>query len=274
MNFLTIFAQELRITLRQRASYTFLILFTLTVTLILLLQKNVAAMADYTNLTASTMNVLLYLLPLIAMIMGSFSIAQEKEDGQLTLLTTYPLATSVYVYGKYCGQYAAQLIVITFGFGAAGVVSSLFGSPPTVRSYVLLYCFALALCGLFLAIATLIGARSNTRWQSLMRAIATWFVLIIVWPALVIGVLGLLPYAYIQPALQLATLLNPAEMLRIALTALLGGGTVFGQPYDTLMYKLSGATGMLFTVAYAFVFAGTILALAVRTLERRRRYGS
>ena len=112
-----IWRSELRMTVRQRSYYSFLILWVAVLSLLFLLQSSAPSLTGYTNTTGTVVNVALYIIPLFMLIMGAFSIANEMENGQWRLLSTYPLFTLSYVIGKIGGQFTAQLIVFTFSYG-------------------------------------------------------------------------------------------------------------------------------------------------------------
>ena len=273
MDILTVFAHEWRTALKQRSFYTFLFLFTFTCVMIFLILHQVDGMAGYTQLSATMMNIVLYLLPLMTLFLGALSLTQEKEDRRFELVMAYPLTTASYIVGKFVGQFAAQWIIITFSFGLANMMGLFAGVAMSVREFLLLYLFTVLLAAVFLALGFAIGAFSATRWQSLMAAVAVWFLLIMVWPSLLIGVLGFLPFGVVSAALQLFTLLNPAEVLRILFTNWLGGGAIFGQPYYELMTALNSRMGHVLLALYVLIFVSFHLTVAIMKTERMRKYG-
>ena len=95
--------------------------------LLFLLQSSAPSLTGYTNTTGTVVNVALYIIPLFMLINGSFSIANEMENGQFRLLSTYPLFTLSYVIGKIGGQFTAQWIVFTFSYGISMAISLLAG---------------------------------------------------------------------------------------------------------------------------------------------------
>lgn len=273
MDVFTMYRQELRLSLRQRSFYIFLLLFFLMVAIICSIQKKVPGVGDYSNMTATLMNVILYLLPLICLLLGSFTMTQEKEDGSYLLLLSYPLSAHSYIIGKYLGQFTAQWVVVTFSFSLTGLLNLLFSFGITLKWFFLLYSFSVLLLLCFLATAILVGVITDNRWQALMSSIMIWFISIMVWPLLLLSILSFLPYPWIQPFLSYATLLNPAECLRIILTIQLGGGAVFGQPYYSLMNSLVQPLGISALLIYCFLFVAFYLVLSIHIMKRRRAHG-
>lgn len=49
--------------------------------LLFVMERNNAALAGYTNVTGAMVNLILYMMPLLMLIVGAFSIASELENG-------------------------------------------------------------------------------------------------------------------------------------------------------------------------------------------------
>lgn len=213
---------------------------------------------------------ILYILPLLMLIAGSFSISNEFENGQWRLLCTYPLAARSYITGKMGGQFTAQAIVFTFSFGISIIVGLLSGVPLGGRWVIAIYAFSLAVLFFFLLLGVAMGAFVKTRWQALIVSVVVWFFLIMMWPILLIGVLNFVPYPMIQPLLQAALFLNPAELVRVIFVVALDGGAVFGQSYDGLVtfFRFGSAWPLLslYVIGYALV----CIFLSSWKMERRK----
>src|SRR5690606_9608021 len=148
----------------------------------------------YSGHSSAMLNLTLYLLPLMALFLGSFSLTGEKEDGNWELLSTYPLGTWAFLTGKYIGLAAVLLAIVAFGFGLAGAVGWLLGGGFDFSTYGRLLVFSVCLSLFYLGAAMLIGSIARNRWQALTIAAGVWFLTIIAWPALLIAALGMMPY--------------------------------------------------------------------------------
>lgn len=233
LQMMTILKREIKLGFRNSWTYSFLILFTIFTGAILLLHTSVASVEGYTDMTGTIMNMTLYLLPLITLLLGSFSITAEKEDGHWGLLATYPLSSRSFLFGKWFGLAIVLITIILFSFGLSGTVMSLFGKTMQTERFVYLIIFSILLSLAYLSIAFLIGSFSKNRWQALIWAISIWFVTIVIWPLIMISTLSYLPsYKMIQPTLQILTIANPAEFIRIITMMRLGAGSAFGADYD------------------------------------------
>src|SRR5699024_880682 len=188
--------------------------------------------------------------PLITLLLGSFSITSEKEDGHWGLLATYPLSSRSFLLGKWCGLAIILITIIFFSFGLSGGLIALFSEAIRIKTFITLILFSILLVLAFLSVSFLIGTIAKNRWQALIWAIAIWFVTIVIWPLLIISSLSFLPsYKMIQPTLQVLTILNPAEFVRIFTMMRLGAGSAFGADYDEWITWATGSSGWIIFVA-------------------------
>jgi len=235
------------------------------------MQKSAPSVTGYTNMTATAANVALYIIPLFMLIIGSFSISTEMENGQWRLLRTYPVFTMSYIVGKIGGQFTAQTVVFTFGYGISLAIGLLFGNGFSVSWLWLIYLFAISLVFFFLVIGIMVGCIVSTRWQALSIAVMIWFFLIMIWPTALIGVLGIVPYGWIAPIMKFALFVNPAEFIRVSFVISLNGGAVFGEAYDSLVAFLGEPVGILINIIYFIGFVALNLLVSMSVLEWRKR---
>lgn len=266
-----IWFSELRMTVRQRSYYSFLGLWVAVLSLLFLLQSSSPSLTGYTNTSGTIINVALYIIPLFMLIIGSFSIANEMENGQWRLLNTYPLFTLSYIVGKIGGQFTAQAIVFTFSYGislAIGIVSGNIFSSNWLLS---IYFFSITLIFFFLILGVTVGCIVSTRWQALSISVIIWFFLIMIWPTALIAILGLLPYPWIAPMMKFFLFANPAEIIRVSFVMSLDAGAVFGQAYDSLMTFLDSPFGIIIYILYVIGFLSLTLLFSMLMLEWRKR---
>lgn len=252
--------RELKLGFRNSWTYSFLILFTIFTGAILLLHASVASVEGYTDVTGTMINMTLYLLPLITLLLGSFSITSEKEDGHWGLLATYPLSPRAFLLGKWLGLAIILVTIVLFSFGLSGSLITLFAEPIQVKTFISLVIFSILLAVAFLSISFILGALAKNRWQALIWAIAIWFITIVIWPLLIISTLSFLPsYKMIQPTLQVLTILNPAEFIRIFTMMRLGAGSAFGADYDEWITWATSDSGWI--IFGTFIIALIVLAI-------------
>lgn len=272
---ITVFKRELKLGFRNSWTYSFLILFTVFTGAILLLHSSVASIEGYTNMTGTIMNMTLYLLPLITLLLGSFSITAEKEDGHWGLLATYPLSSVSFFFGKWLGLVTILITIIFFSFGISGMLISLVGQQMKTETFIFFIVFSILLAITFLSISFLIGALSKNRWQALIGAIAVWFITIVIWPLLMISLLTQLPsYKLVQPTLQVLSILNPAELIRIFSMMRLGAGSAFGADYDTLITWATSQSGLIIFIIMLIIYVFVILLISSWIWNRGDKYGA
>ncbi|MEI7024197.1 ABC transporter permease [Paenibacillus sp. y28] len=272
MNLLHIARRELKIGFRNPWAYSFMALFTIfSLSLLLIHTQSVAE--GYSSVTASMLNLILYLLPLMTLLLGSFSLTAEKEEGSWQLLSTYPISTLEFIAGKYAGLCALLLTIVAFGYGVTAILGAVTGSGFRIHEFTLFLMFSAGLVILFLAIALWIGTLAKNRWQALTYGVAIWFFAIIGWPTILVAVLGLLPYMWIKPALVLLTFFNPAELVRVFVIVKLGGGSALGPEYYEWVRWISQPSGSLLFLAVCLVWIMLTVGVAHRIWERGRSRG-
>ncbi|MBD2863000.1 ABC transporter permease [Paenibacillus oceani] len=264
--------REVKIGFRNPWAYSFMALFTVFSLALLLIQaQNVVR--GYSAATGTMLSLILYLLPLMTLLLGSFSLTAEKEEGSWQLLSTYPMSTFSFISGKYAGLAVVLLTIVAFGFGVTGLLGAIAGQSFDAGTYALFLVFSAGLILLFLAVALGIGTIAGNRWQALTYAVAIWFFAIIGWQALLIAGLGMLPYMWIKPAVTVLTFLNPAELVRLFVVVKLGGGAVLGPEYYNWVQWIREPSGTWAFVGICLVWIVISIGLANQIWERGRARG-
>jgi len=266
----TIWRSEWKTTSRQKSYYTNLILWLLVISLLIMLERTNGTISGYTNITGTIVNIMLYILPLFMLIYGSFSIANEMENGQWRLLCTYPLEMSSYFFGKLGGQFTAQAVSYSLAYWLSMLIGLITGISISLDWMLVLYLFSLLLILFFLCFGLFLGSFVSTRWQALTYSVGVWFVLIMIWPTLLIAITSVLPYPMIGAVLKTAMFINPAEFTRFFLVAKLNAGSIFGQAYDSIvpLFEQGIVWGVIFL--YAFAVIALLGGLSIWKLKRRR----
>lgn len=266
---LLIAKKEIKVGFRNPWAYSFLLLFSVFSLSLLLINARYEVIG-YSGVTGSMLSLILYLLPLMSLFLGSFSLTAEKEEGSWSLLSTYPLGTVSFILGKYIGLSVVLLTILFFGYGVMGLASGLMGQRFEINTYLLFLFFSCGLVLLFLTLSLWIGSLAKNRWQALTISIMVWFFLIIAWPTLLIAALGFAPYLWVKPLLTLFTLLNPAEFVRLFVVVKLGGGSVLGPEYYQWVNWIQGSSGSLLFLLLFCCWLLITLAAVCWIWERRR----
>jgi Cu-processing system permease protein len=164
---------------------------------------------------ASLVSLVIYLIPLIALLLGFDAIVGERERGSLDLLLSMPITRVELLLGKYLGLAGALAFSTVAGFGLVGVVLSaqldlnaLFHYFGFMLSSVLLGCA-------FLSLAVMLSVFAADRTRASGLAIAMWFFFVLIFDLLLLGVLVVTAGQWGGEALPYMLLLNPADVFRI-----------------------------------------------------------
>lgn len=274
MIFWLVAKREMKLGYRNPWSYTFLLLFSFFSLALVLIQANGAYnMEGYSNTVGTMMNLILYLLPLMTLLLGSFSVTSEKEEGGWQLLSTYSLSTTAFLAGKYLGVAIVLLSIVGFGYGLSGMIGSLVGQSFSLQTTLFLLLFSVGILLLYLGMAVVVGSLSKNRWQALTYSVGIWFVSVLAWPTLLISVLSYVPYTWIRPLLEILTLFNPAEFVRIFMVMQMGGGAVFGPEYFQWVDWAQRPSSSIIFLFFCLIWIVLSLGLAILTWERGRYRG-
>ncbi len=164
---------------------------------------------------ASLVSLVIYLIPLIALLLGFDAIVGERERGSLDLLLAHPVTRLELLLGKYLGLAAALSLSTLIGFALVGLLLwQRFGEAGLYHySGFVLSSILLGLAFLSLALLISVLARDRTRASGL--AISLWFVLVLVFDLALMGLLVASQGQVGGDALAYVLLLNPADLFRI-----------------------------------------------------------
>lgn len=214
---LVIAAKECRDRIRNRWVLAVAVLFALFALAIACFgpaQQGLVGFQGIAPTIASLVSLVIYLLPLIALILGFDSVVGERERGSLDLLLSMPLTRGELLLGKYLGLAAALTLATVGGFGVAGTVLAPQLDANAAWHYAGFIVSALLLGYAFLSLALLISVVSRERTRASGAAIALWFALVLVFDLLLLGGMVLLgdTVGWLFGALLLA---NPADVFRM-----------------------------------------------------------
>ena len=168
---------------------------------------------------ASLVSLVIYLIPLIALLLGFDAIVGERERGSLDLLLALPITRLELLLGKYLGLAAALALSTLAGFAlVAGLLWQRFGAAGLYHygGFVV----SSVLLGLaFLSLALLLSVLARDRTRASGLAIALWFAMVLVFDLLLLGLLvasgGELGGVLGGDGFAYLLLLNPADVFRI-----------------------------------------------------------
>ncbi|MBI5271138.1 MAG: ABC transporter permease [Burkholderiales bacterium] len=214
-------AKEFRDRIRNRWVLAVAVVFTVFSLAIAYLggaQQGAVGLRSAEATIASLVSLVIYLIPLIALLLGFDAVVGERERGSLDLLLALPITRGELLLGKYLGLAAALTLSTLAGFALVAVqmgrqlgANGLYHYLGFMASSVLL-----GLAFLSLAVMLSVFARDRTRASGL--AISLWFLFVLVFDLLLLGLLvlgGTRLGALGGEAFPYLLLLNPADVFRI-----------------------------------------------------------
>jgi Cu-processing system permease protein len=170
--------------------------------------------ASFGRTAASLVNLVLLVVPLMALTIGAGSLAGERERGTLAYLLSQPVNRVEVLLGKYLGLAASLLGALALGFGLSGMIIAGRGGQTDAKTYGLLVGFAFALALGMLSLGFLISVLSRKATVATGVALFVWLTLVFV------GDLGLMgtTLAFKLPINTLfnMALINPLQVFKMS----------------------------------------------------------
>ena len=198
---------------------------------------------------ASLVSLVIYLVPLIAMILGYDAIVGEKERGSLELLLSMPITRFEILLGKYLGLSAALACATALGFGAGLLpLAAQLGLRDFYHSAG--FVFSAILMGMaFLSLSLWLSVLAQDRMRAIGMAIGTWFFFVLIFDLLLMGLLVLSKGSLDSTVFASLLMLNPADVFRLL--------NIFSSQQVQTMYGL--ATVMPDRLTHPMVLTGIML---------------
>lgn len=164
---------------------------------------------------ASLVSLVIYLIPLIALILGYDAIVGERERGSLDLLLSMPITRFELLFGKFCGLSGALAFSTLAGFGLVGLLLSYQVDTASLLHYAGFMLSAILMGMAFLSMAVAVSVIATDRTSASGIAIALWFFFVLVFDLLLLGALVVTGGEYGGDIFPYLLFLNPADIFRI-----------------------------------------------------------
>lgn len=140
---------------------------------------------------ASLATLLVYLVPLIALLISYDSIAGEASRGTLALLLSYPAARIELLVGKILAEFLVIMAAIVAGLGSATLLVALTDSPSgEALAHVVRLGWSASLLGLtFLALGNFFSATTREPGTAAAMAIAVWIIAVVMYDVALLAAL-------------------------------------------------------------------------------------
>jgi Cu-processing system permease protein len=159
----------------------------------------------------------IFLVPLIALLIGYDAIVGEAERGCLILMLTYPVSRLEIILGKFLGHAAILAVATVAGYGAAGAAAAATGSADAEswRAFAGLLLSSVLLGLAFLALAYLASVLVAERSTAAGLAVGLWLLFVIVFDLALMGLLVASKGGVGADVFPSLLLLNPADAYRL-----------------------------------------------------------
>jgi len=211
---------------------------------------------DFARTSTSLINMVGFILPLFALVLGTFSFISNKE--YLELMISQPISRYQIILGKYFGLLLTMLSATLIGFAIPGIVISLTIGIEGALSYALVILFSVLLTIIFTGCAILISQIVKRQQIALGITIGVWIFFEVIYGLIILGTTLYFTPAFLKHALILELLFNPIDIYRVLSLLAVGGAEFFG-PAGASLIKLTGSewiailSGLLGMVAWSVI---------------------
>lgn len=262
---------ELVLAVRSRWLQTFAILFAglaLAVASAGYILSGGHGVQDFSRTAVSLVQIVLLLVPLAALVFGGLALTPDR--GAAELLYSQPVPRGAILIGRMLGVWLALTAAELIGFGMAGLVVQSQAGLEGLSRYGALVVTAVAITGVFLAIATLLASlNAGRRTRVLAAALVVWFIAVVLFDIAVLGVASMLRSGSASRLLISATLINPVDAARTGALLAIEGTAAFGAASLALL-RFTGGVEMAAALVVLSLAAWFVapLWLAARALSR------
>ncbi len=268
-NVITISLKELQDARRNRWYLIYVLVFTgLSLALAWMGMTGLGdyGLAGFGRTAASTINIVLLVVPLMGLTLGAISLAGERERNTLQYLLAQPVTQFEVLLGKYLGLAIALFSALVLGFGISGIFISLQGGSAEINLYLLMVLLAFMLALVSLSLGFLISSMVRKGSTAISIALFIWLLL------LIFGDLGLMGTSIMLRLgvgqLLTLTLLNPMQIFKIAAILNIRGSLEVLGPAG--IYALRTYGTQLMPGLIAILLAWTLLPLTFAYYAFRR----
>lgn len=170
--------------------------------------------AGFGRTSASLINLILLIVPLMGLTLGAMALAGEREQGTLLYLLAQPVNQAELLLGKTIGLSLALIATLALGFGLTALLIAANGGGAEIGIYLSLLGLASLLAVASLSLGLLVSALTTRGATAVGLALFLWLILVF------FGDLGLMGTALVLQLnvdqLFLLALANPLQLFKIA----------------------------------------------------------
>ena len=263
---LEIARQEFTINVRNKWTVLFAVVFGLLVVSISyfgIAAEGYSGLQSFTRTSASILNLVLYIVPLISLTMGTLSFTGDK--GSTELLYSQPVSRGEVLFGKLLGIFWSIAVSTLSGFVVAGTIILFNTGLDGLARYASFVALSLGLALVFLSVSVAVSIACKRKSKAFGLSLFIWFFFVLFYDLLAIGGAVLLSWSSANVFLFLSLFGNPVDMVRVASLIILDDVTIFGAAGAALLRFLGGPV-----LSLSFLAGGLGLWIAVPLLASHR----
>ena len=268
---LDIARQELVINIRNKWTVIFALVFgalVVGISYVGIITEGFSGMQNFTRTSASLLNLVLYIVPLVALTMGTLSFTGDK--GSTELLFSQPVYRGEVVLGKWLGIFFSIALSTMIGFTLAGAIVVTESGIEGLSRYVAFVVLSLALALVFLSLAVLTSTVCKRKVKAFGIALFVWFFFVLFYDLLALGGSLMFRGQSANTFLFLSLFGNPVDMVRVGTLILLDNVTIFGAAGAAMLRFLGGqAASLALLVSSLLIWVIAPLVLSARMLRRQ-----
>ena len=227
--------------------------------------------SDPTRALLSLSNVVLFVVPLVALVCGTTYLHDAREFTELLL--AQPVRRGQLFAGLSLGLglplAGAFALGTTLPFAWHGLGADAAAVAVARTTLAALVGCGVLLTAVFVALAFLIATRADDKVRALGTAVGAWLALALVYDGLVVVLVAVLADYPLEHPLLALMLANPIDVARVLLLLRFDAGAVMGYTGAVFARVFQGPTGLVIASAALGLWAAVPAALGLRAFRRR-----
>ena len=224
-------------------------------------------LSGFGRTTASMINMVLLIVPLMGLTLGAISLAGERERGTLLYMLAQPISKMEFLLGKFIGVALALLGALVIGFGLSGFLIAWHGGATQAGDYLALVALTFLLGLVSLSIGMFISSALRKADTAIGVALFVWLILVF------FGDLGIMGSALTLKLnihqLFALSLLNPLQVFKLAALFVLQGNLEIFGPVGNFAVRAYGSQLLPLLLGILILWLGFSFSLSYFLFRRR-----
>lgn len=224
-------------------------------------------LAGFGRTSASLINLILLIAPLMGLTLGALSLAGEREQGTLLYLLAQPINQIELLLGKFLGLALALIAALGLGFGLTGFLIAANGGGADLGLYLNLLALSALLAVASLSVGFLISAAAQKGSTAVGAALFLWLILVFFGD---LGVMGTALMLQLDVSQLLGlVLVNPLQLFKVAAVFNIRNNLEVLGPAGVYAVRTYG--GQLLPLLVSLLLAWVLLPFLATTYLFRKR---